>query len=234
MLVSRLILALGFLALPAFSSELFLTVQPIQVCNSAGTSCGDPTRQLFEPTVNAIWAQANITVTFLPWETIDNDAYFSGTALTDLFLSNPSALTPSPLYSYLYMVPQSVMGAFGCCEFKMGIVGFPLALIGDDVFGDSSGNTHPGAIAHELGHAMGLPEATGSSDLLMTYDGAALPGNINDVYPTGTNYQVPGDQATSARTSPLLTTEAVPEPGTMALSLGFVVLAFARRRQFAR
>jgi hypothetical protein len=231
MLVSRLCLAVGVVTFPVFCSELFLTVQPIRVCNSAGTSCADPTRELFAPFVNAVWTQANITVTFLPWQTINSDLDYGGRGITDPFLSNPTALTPTSKYVYLYMLPQSQMSVFGCCKLAEGIVGVGLALIGDDVFGDALGDTHPAVIAHEMGHAMGLLEANGLQ-YVMNDEGAAIPGTINDVSPTGALYQVSPPESTTARVSPLLTAAAIPEPGTMAHSLGFVLLAVARRRRF--
>src|SRR5580765_5628400 len=101
MLVSRLCLAVGLVPFPAFCTELFLTVQPIQVCNTLGTSCADPTRELFAPFVNAVWRQANITVIFLPWQTINSDLDDSGSGITDLFLNSPTALTPTSKYMYL-------------------------------------------------------------------------------------------------------------------------------------
>lgn len=68
-LTAKTALALVFLlfcAAPRLNADEILMVRPIDVCDSSTLVCGDPAEQLFSQATDAIWAQAGITIDFLP------------------------------------------------------------------------------------------------------------------------------------------------------------------------
>jgi len=225
--LKALILTLVLTALPAVASELYLTVQPVDVCDDSGAHCaGD---QLFSDITNAIWAQAGITVDFLSMETIDSTLDYSGTALTDTFLNDPVALASHFGIDYVYYLPVAVVAdAFGSNVLGEGYVGEGLAIISDGSF------EFPSVLAHELGHTLGLSHILTPGDYLMSpvVSTDDVDETVSDIFPVGDNDQLTSDEITLARQSALLSdTAPTPEPATWLLSLGgLATLALGGKR----
>ena len=66
----------GVVSTPVSASDrLVLEVQPIQVCNDAGIVCAQV--ELFETIADKIWDQADIDITFLPLNQLNDSTYLT-------------------------------------------------------------------------------------------------------------------------------------------------------------
>ena len=63
---------------------LQVTIRPIQVCDDGGGSCANPTFNLFTAETSKIWAQADISINFLGWMTVNSSARLNEDAFGDL------------------------------------------------------------------------------------------------------------------------------------------------------
>jgi hypothetical protein len=216
----------------AFAAPLQLTIQPIQVCNDAGTSCANTALELFEDVGNKIWAQAEIILSFLSFNVFDSTAFLDADFGDLLDPGHGQNADPNVINMWFVNTITDcggVSGAFGC-----GLVGGSGVAIADSVFSFNSGIGRLDTIAHELGHNLGLGHddfGAGGALNLMTGGGTrTIPDEIGDVFPHGAmTDQLTDEQIAEARGSGLLT-EVVPEPsslGLLALGLG---LLLQRRR----
>jgi len=157
-----------------------LVVNPIQVCNDAGTTCANPDRELFLAETDKIWSQAGIDVKFLDWRVMNDSDALSIDPLSDL-TSAPNNQSMGGDIINMWFV-QSISGAFG----KASING-RTAAISDGIFSYSGGAGRRDTIAHELGHTLDLPHIAGDFPLnLMEEGGPRTPAtNIDQIYPDG-------------------------------------------------
>src|SRR5947199_8094610 len=163
-----------------------VNVKPIQVCSDAGANCGDAARQLFQAADDKIWAQAGISIFFLPWATINNSSLQTinnGTDMANLF-ADPSADPRANVISMWFVNTLnwcgSPGGAFGCADTPGNRIA-----IDDGVFTFNGGVGRIDTLAHEIGHSLGLPHNNASADLLMCCDGGGrtVPGGVGDINP---------------------------------------------------
>jgi hypothetical protein len=216
-------LAVLLLTLPACASELYLTVQPVQVCDDAGVNCANPTQELFPDFVNTVWAQASITIQFLPWMTLDDSNLYNGIGLT---LSSIPFINDGIDHAYYF--PSAAFGsAFGASTAGLGLLDAGYALLSDGI-------TDPDVLAHELGHNLGLQHNFSGSEYLM-YPITNPDTNIGDIYPNGAGYEkLSSDEISTARQSALLSSTALPtpapEPSTLLLTSAAACFGVLRHR----
>jgi hypothetical protein len=203
-----------------------LTIQPIQVCLDNGTQCADPTQQLYEAAGDKIWAQAGIDLAFLPFTTYNNTNFWNFDSTTDM--PTPSLLS----VIQLYFVPDidDTVGLYG-----IGWVGGNGVVVSDDIFDVGRLDT----IAHELGHNLGLDHTAPlclPTSLMASGSCRLAPANVGDIAPDGAAL----DQLSASEISTAVTTghshgwlqdTAVPEPSTVLLSIGGLVLVGLRKRR---
>jgi hypothetical protein len=212
---------------------LQVNVQPIQVCDDAGLNCANSAFELFLEETNKIWAQAEITMNFLGWTTVNSSAQLNEDAFGDLGLNADSSIVNLWFVNDLSDCGGPVSGTLFGCGSSSGLVA-----ITEAVFSYNGGIGRLDTIAHELGHVLGLGHgdfgAGGAENLMTAGSVRGIPDSIDDIYPDGDDLdQLTAAQITQATSSDFAQpVQAVPEPGTLGLlAFGMLgTLTGARRR----
>lgn len=191
-----------------------ITVQPIQVRDSAAVNAANVSREIFESVTDKIWMQAGIDVSFRDWRTFDNDSFLNGVSGTDGFRNTPSSFTMAsddPTVLNMWFV-QSFDNPL---QFGVGYIpenpsafsgGF--AVIADNVFAGNRFDT----IAHEIGHTLGLQHTMDSDPMNLLTNGQArtIPSGLSDIAPTGSLDFLTEQQINSVFASQLVTPVPIP------------------------
>lgn len=215
----------GAAATPVSATEadqLVLQVQPIQVCDDNGIVCAQV--EFFEAITDKIWGQANIDISFLPLNQLNDSTYlttdenefsdlsFSGSA--GAFGRHPdSTRTQGPINLWFVDVIETTTGLI---QFGNAWVGQNGVLVSDDIFDFNNGIGRLDVIAHEIGHNLGLRHSTfgaGPANNVMTGGGSrTIPTSIDDIFPDGARLsQLTAAQIEEARDSSFLTGVAADE-----------------------
>lgn len=198
-----------------------IVIQPIQLCNDAGSSCAQ--MDFFEAVTAKIWAQAGLSVTFLTPNRLNDSTYLSiapgsGTDsefYTLAFAGNAGAFGRHPSSTRdggpinMWFVDTIETASAGLVQFGSAWVGANGVLISDDIYSFNGGIGRLDVIAHEIGHNLGLRHSTfgaGGSNNLMT-DGTrrTIPSSTADITPDGAALdQLTSEQIQVATNSSLL------------------------------
>jgi hypothetical protein len=199
----------------------FLSVQPIQVCDDAGSFCAG--LALFADETKKIWSQADIQVDFLRpvrlnatrFLTIDSTNEFSELSFSGgagAFGRHPlSTRTSGPLNMWFVdRIANGLVDSLGLAWIDQNGV-----LISDDILAFNNGIGRLDTVAHEIGHNLGLTHSNfgaGPSNNLMSDGGVRnVPSTINDITPDGARLdRLTEDQVNFARDSSLVTSSPGP------------------------
>lgn len=217
-----------------------VTVQIIQTIHGSGaptaTVLGDSLqRAAIESLVDSIWAQAGIDVVFLPTVNIYQNTFaFQGTTsprptgdLSTIVTAGDLAGVGSanPLILDMYFVDVVPGFSFTTENTSNGLAfvsGNGIAMfVGDNLLTFQGGReVIASVISHEIGHNLGLDHIVESENLMQAGGSPNQGERLNAL------------QISTALASNFSTPVAVPEPGTMALSLlGFAGAAVVWRRR---
>jgi hypothetical protein len=252
--VTLALLALGLCADRPLAAGTIL-VQPINLCNSGNTVCGDPSEELYSSVTNKIWSQAGLSVSFLPW-TVSSaaNAYLNIDLDSEFYNLDWSSTTWNGSVTVsMWFVPSitwcgSLLSGtvYGCSE-----MGGNTAVISSSVFADSRLDT----IAHELGHILGLDHCDSSPtpedvlnhpyacssplahDLMTSGSSRMTPSSIGNVTPDGLGLdRLSADEIRIADSSyhVLADNSPVPEPSGISLALAGVGALLLRARASKR
>ncbi len=206
-------------AIPVSTSDsepLVLEVQPIQVCDDAGFICAQV--EFFEEVTDQIWSQANIDVSFLPLNQLNDSTYLTTDEDEFLDLSfsgdpgdfgrHPDSTEISgPINLWFVDVIETTTGLI---QYGNAWIGLNGVLISDDILDFNNGLGRIDVIAHELGHNLGLQHSTfgaGTPENLMSSGSVrTVPESIDDIVPNGDGLsQLTSEQIDVARSSSFLT-----------------------------
>jgi hypothetical protein len=196
----------SFALAPAASADtLQLTIQPIQVCDDAGTGCANPDRVLFGSLTRAIWLQAGIWLSALEWHSV-----FSGSLLDATMGELARGVPQSAGVLNVWFVDEILGCGAGLAVYGCGFLGGNGIAIATHAVTEGRADV----LAHEIGHNLGLGHVLDPMNLMAFGEWRLIPTGLEEV---GTLSRLEPGQIALARGSPQLV--PVPEPGSLTLVL---------------
>jgi hypothetical protein len=189
---------------------------------------------LFAAETEKIWGQADISINWLGWQTVNSSDRLDEDDFSDLGNQSPANVIDLWFVDTLTDCGGPVAGTLYGCGTSGGWFALTKAVFDFSLVGRLD------TLAHELGHVLGLGHGdfgAGGADNLMTKGSdRTVPQLLSDINPDGAQLsKLTAEQIDQARSSGYAV--AVPEPGSMLLfGLAALVLARfgARRRQPVR
>ena len=224
---------LGALPLLTQAAPLLqVSIRPIQVCDDAGFNCANPLLNLFAAETEKIWAQADIMIDWLAWQTVNSSARLNEDNFSDLGNQAPANVVDLWFVNDLTDCGGPVGGTLFGCGTPSGWFALTKAVFDYSLVGRLD------TLAHELGHVLGLGHGdfgAGGADNVMTQGSTrSIPQLLSDINPTGAMLdKLTQAQIDQARTSGYLRAiTPIPEPGSILLVAlaGVMLLAFSRSR----
>ena len=210
-------------------STMYVGVQPVQVCNDGGASCANDSRELFRDEMDKIWAQADMSIQFLPWLTVDDSDLLNDVVFWDLSPNADEEIINLWFVDTLYWPNAGTL--YGQASSAQGY-----AAVTASVFSYNSGNGRRDTMAHEIGHVLDLGHSTygagASSNLMTSGSSRSVPDGVGNITPDGAALSVlTAAQITQVRlNSYALNYNPVPEPGTAMLVVFGLVMVGVRRK----
>ena len=180
----------------------YFTINPIRICDTAGTTCA-PT-PFYPDETYKIYSQVGVAPIFLPIKQINNTSLLTVNGVADLSVpGNGQHPNPTTINAWF---ANSLNTAPGTVLFGQAWVG------GNGLVINGSAVQSYGRIdtfSHEVGHNFGLGHsdygAGASNNLMTTGSSRLIPGGVGDITPSGANLsQLTASQQTKLLASPLL------------------------------
>jgi hypothetical protein len=180
----------------------YFTINPIRICNTAGTTCA-PT-PFYPDETYKIYSQVGVAPIFLPIKQINNTSLLTVNGVANVSVpGNGQHPNPTTINAWF---ANSLNSAPGTVLFGQAWVG------GNGLVINGSAVQSYGRIdtfSHEVGHNFGLGHddygAGAGNNLMTTGSSRQIPGGVGDITPSGANLsQLTASQKTKLLTSPLL------------------------------
>lgn len=183
----------------------YFTINPIKICNNAGTSCA-PTPYYPEETYK-IYSQVGVAPIFLPIQQINNSALLSVNGVANVSIpGNGQHPNPTTINAWFANSLNSAPGTVLYGEAWLGANGLVINGSAVQSFPPSGRRD---TFSHEVGHNLGLDHtsfgAGASNNLLTAGSTRQIPDGVGNIIPDGLNLsQLTASQKTQLLASPFL------------------------------